>query len=61
MLRSIWYQKAPVEIVIDRFPGLKPYERNIRTLISLARQDVLSEQLARSLPGPGKRQENTNG
>ncbi len=39
VLRSIWYQKAPEEVVTDRFPGLEPYERNIRTLIALARQD----------------------
>jgi hypothetical protein len=53
-LRSLWYRKAPVEIVTDCFPGLEPHERNIPDHYSAARQDV-------TLIDIEKRQENTIG
>lgn len=39
VLKSLWYQKPAQEELTDRFPGLDAYERNIRTLITLARLD----------------------
>ncbi len=39
MLRSIWYQKPLQEVITDSFPGLESFERNLRTLIALARID----------------------
>ena len=39
LLKSIWYHK-PREIVdTTEFPGLAPFERNLRTLIDIARAD----------------------
>ncbi|MBI5594010.1 MAG: hypothetical protein HY881_26480 [Deltaproteobacteria bacterium] len=66
-LRCIWYQKAPVEIVTDRFPGLEPFERNIRTLITPAWQDGTfghphnAAENRQGNPRMEKRQENTDG
>lgn len=39
---GLWYEKKPVEIETDYFPGLKSFERNLRTLISLAKLDGTS-------------------
>ncbi len=36
---GLWYEKQPVEIETDNFPGLKSFERNLKTLISLAKLD----------------------
>ncbi|NTV30260.1 MAG: SGNH/GDSL hydrolase family protein [Candidatus Omnitrophica bacterium] len=38
-IKNVWYRKPPAEILTDRFPGLDVYERNIRTIIALARLD----------------------
>lgn len=39
VLKSLWYQKSAREEFTEFFPGLEAYERNIRTLIALARLD----------------------
>lgn len=39
---GLWYEKKPVEIETEHFPGLKSFERNLRTLISLAKSDGTS-------------------
>lgn len=36
---GLWYAAPRKPITTDFFPGLKPYERNIRTIIELARFD----------------------
>lgn len=36
---GLWYEKRPVEIETNNFPGLKSFERNLKTLISLAKLD----------------------
>ncbi len=36
---GLWYQEKPVEIDTKEFPGLKAFERNLKTLISLAKED----------------------
>jgi hypothetical protein len=38
-LASIWYQKKPAEIEMKTFPGLASFERNLRTIITLAKHD----------------------
>jgi hypothetical protein len=37
--RRIWYQPVRTLLELDSFPGLTTYERNIKTIIDLARMD----------------------
>ncbi|MEJ2495558.1 MAG: SGNH/GDSL hydrolase family protein, partial [Ignavibacteriaceae bacterium] len=39
VVKSSWYKSKPKEINTDIFPGLVSYERNLRTLINLAKSD----------------------
>jgi lysophospholipase L1-like esterase len=39
VVKNSWYQNKPREINTDIFPGLVSYERNLKTLISLAKDD----------------------
>ncbi|HSL89102.1 MAG TPA: GDSL-type esterase/lipase family protein, partial [Ignavibacteriaceae bacterium] len=36
---GLWYQDKPIEIELTEFPGLKAFERNLNTIITLARED----------------------
>lgn len=36
---GLWYQDKPIEIETNEFPGLKAFERNLNTLITLAKSD----------------------
>jgi lysophospholipase L1-like esterase len=38
-INGLWYQDKPVEIEANEFPGLKAFERNLNTIITLARED----------------------
>ncbi|HEX2956685.1 MAG TPA: SGNH/GDSL hydrolase family protein [Chitinispirillaceae bacterium] len=38
-MRRIWYQPVRTVLELDSFPGLATYERNIKTIIDLARMD----------------------
>jgi lysophospholipase L1-like esterase len=39
MSRSLWYRAEPEYIETNHFPGIVSYERNLRTLITLAKSD----------------------
>ncbi|MFO7524700.1 MAG: SGNH/GDSL hydrolase family protein [Ignavibacteriaceae bacterium] len=36
---GLWYQEKPIEIEMTEFSGLKAFERNLNTLITLAKED----------------------
>ena len=38
-INGLWYQDKPIEIEANEFPGLKAFERNLNTIITLARED----------------------
>ncbi|MBS4034575.1 MAG: hypothetical protein KGZ85_08930 [Ignavibacterium sp.] len=38
-INGLWYQDKPIEIETNEFPGLKAFERNLNTIITLARED----------------------
>ena len=38
-INGLWYQDKPIEIETNQFPGLKAFERNLNTIISLAQND----------------------
>lgn len=38
-LSGLWYQNKPVEIETKKFPGLPSFERNLKTIITLAKHD----------------------
>jgi hypothetical protein len=38
-LKGLWYAKKPSVITSDKFPGIKAFERNLKTLIYLANED----------------------
>lgn len=40
MIPRLWYHRAPVPIEATEFPGLAPFERNLRSLIQLGRADA---------------------
>lgn len=39
LLGALWYHRPRTQVEQREFPGLAPYERNLRTLIALARVD----------------------
>ncbi len=39
ILRSMWYHKPRDVVVTNRFPGIEPFKRNLKTIIETARLD----------------------
>jgi lysophospholipase L1-like esterase len=39
LFAAVWYHRPRIEMESHDFPGLKPFDRNLRTLIALARMD----------------------
>jgi hypothetical protein len=39
VFRGVWYTAPRRSLTTDRFPGLRAYERNIRTIVELAKRD----------------------